>query len=415
MKIAYLTQSYPPMISGAALSAQQTAEGMAKRGHQVLVIAASDREYPYHSYKDRLTVLRLSSFKNPLRVGQRFLSFPQQRTMRVLAQFQPDLLHAHEPVQMGLLALKYASRAHIPATITAHQLPWFVASYLPAGSKPVVEYVLWLFARLTLRRYTSVIAPTKTIASIIEKMTGLKPDIIGNGLDLQTFHPRPPLDPGTAVRTQLNLPESVPIILHVGRLDADKSVDKVIRAVAPVVRESEAHLLVVGDGRQKNRLIQFCKILGIEKKVHFAGFIQPADLPGVYRMANMFVTASEIETQGIVLLEAAASGLPIVAFDTTCIHEIVRNRVNGFLIGPGNIQAFSNAIIALLNDPQTAARMGAKGCKLAQEHDIRNTWEMHENLYQEVIKNFRFTGQRLRTRTSGKWNRELSRRRVGGA
>jgi 1,2-diacylglycerol 3-alpha-glucosyltransferase len=386
MRIAYLTQSYPPMISGAAISAQKTAEAMAKRGHQVLVIAASDREYPYHTYTDNLNVVRLRSFNNPLRVGQRLMLSPRHKVLKLLQKFQPDVIHPHEPLQMGWIALEYAKRAHIPVTLTTHQLPWFVASYLPRSLKPFVETTLWTYARMSLKKYTTLITPTQTTARIVEEKTGLTPNVISYGLDLQTF--RPPLysDHVSATREKLNLPSNIPIILHVGRLDTDKSVDNVIRAVRPAILKSDAHVLVVGDGCQKNHLVCLCRELDIEKRVHFTGFIPPSELPEIYRMANIFVTASEIETQGIVLLEAAASGLPIVAVNATCIPEIVHNLVNGYLIEPGDIHTFSDALTTLLNDPERACAIGEKGRMLTESHDIQNTWVLHESLYQEMIR-----------------------------
>lgn len=383
MRIAYLTQSYPPMISGAAISAEQIAESMVQRGHQVLVVAASDREYPYHTYKQNITVTRLPSLRNPLRVGQRLILCPHC-AMQILKQFDPDIIHVHEPVQMGMLAIGYAIRTRIPLTITAHQLPWFVASYLPEAFRPGVEKILWAFARLILSRYTSVIAPTWTIATVIEQQTGIKPDVISYGLDLEIFHPPLSSHPETATRAKLNLPANAPIILHVGRLDIDKRVDRVIRATAQPIRESDAHLLVVGDGYQKHHLVRLCKELGIERRVHFTGFLPPDCLPDIYRIGIMFVTASEIETQGIVLLEAAASGLPIIAANATCISEIVHDHRNGFLIEPRNIPAFSDAITSLLDNPEHSQRMGQESRILAREHSLQRTWMLHEKLYLEM-------------------------------
>jgi len=404
MRIALLTQSYPPMISGAALSAQQTAEAMAKRGHQVLVIAASDGKNPYHTYTDNLTVVRLRSINNPMRVGQRLMLSPRRRVMKLLQKFQPDVIHAHEPFQMGWIALAYANRARIPVTLTTHQLPWFIASYLPQSLKPITEAILWTYARISLKRYSALITPTKTIATIIEEKTGLKPNVISYGLDLQTFHPPLFSDHEPATRNKLNLPLNNPIILHVGRLDTDKSVDKVIRAAAPALLKSQAHLLIVGDGCQKNHLFRACRELKIEERVHFTGFIHPSELPEIYRAANLFITASEIETQGIVLLEAAASGLPIIAVNATCISEIVHNRVNGFLIQPGNLRAFSDAITTLVNDSKKAQLMGNEGRMHAESHSIHFTWSLHEKLYLEIEKQTRKQHPTIRQRRMARWD-----------
>jgi glycosyltransferase involved in cell wall biosynthesis len=205
-------------------------------------------------------------------------------------------------------------------------------------------------------------------------------------LDLQKFHPHRSLEFELDLRKKLHLPSIAPIILHAGRLDADKGVDKVIRAAAPAILKSEAHLLVVGDGSQKSRLLHLCRELDVEKKVHFTGFIHPSTMPEVYNLADIFVTASEIETQGIVLLEAAASGLPIVAVNATCISEIVHDHVNGFLIKPNDIQSFSDAIITLVGNLNRAQVMGREGRLLAEEHDIHRTWIFHEKLYLEMVR-----------------------------
>ena len=387
MRIAYLTQSYPPMISGAAISARQTAESMVGRGHQVLVIAASERENPYNIYKENLTVLRLRSIKNPVRVGQRMLVFPFRPIMNALHRFRPDIIHVHDPVQMGWFALAYGRRNRIPVVFTAHQLPWAVASYFPKSFKPLIEKILWMYARWVLGRYSSVVTPTQTIAEIVKRMSGLQPKVISNGLDLQTFHPPLFLDDGSASRQKWNLPSRVPLLLHTGRLDSDKKVDQVIRSASPALRESEAHLVIVGDGCQKQSLVQLCRDLGIENRVHFLGFVSVEDgLPEIYRSADIFLTVSEIETQGLVLLEAAASGLPIVAVNATCIPEIVHDGVNGFLAASGDSATFSDAIVTLLNDPECARRMGAEGRILAGKHDFGNTCALHEKLYLDVVK-----------------------------
>lgn len=387
MRIAYLSQSYPPMISGAALFAHRIAEAMARRGHQVLVITASDKGYPYLDLKENLAVLRLHSFFNPMRVGQRFLFYPRRAVMKSLREFQPDVIHTHEPLQMGLLSLEYARRAHIPTALTTHQLPWFAASYLPDKVRPYVEAALWAYACWLLKRFTSIIAPTQTIATFITQMTGLDMNVIGYGLDLQTFHPLLSSDHEATARQKWNLPPRVPLILHVGRLDTDKRVDRVVLAAAHAIRKSDAHLLVIGDGQQKNHLIQLCEYLGIANRVHFTGYILAEQgLPELYRMASLFVTASEIETQGIALLEAAASELPLVAVRATCIPEIVHHEVNGYLAEPGDIHALGESMSKILGNPRLAKAMGKKSRALAEKHDVQTTFEKYEKFYQQLGK-----------------------------
>lgn len=386
MRIAYLAQSYPPMVSGAAVVAEKLANEMAKRGHQVLVIAASDKDQPYITLQKNLTVLRLRSTYNPLRVGQRFLLLPRRTVLQALDEFQPDVIHSHEPLQMGWLGITYARCAWIPITLTVHQLPGFVASYLPQFLRPIVEKGLWAYARWLLRRFTSVITPTKSIATFIHQVTGLEMNVISCGLDLQTFHPPLSADVERATRQKWNLPPRVPIILHVGRLDTDKHADRVIRTAAQTLCHTDAHLLMVGDGRQKKHLIQLCRDLGIEERVHFTGYVSISQgLPDLYRVANVFVTTSEIETQGIVLLEAAASGLPLVAVYATCIPEIVYDGANGYLTQSGDAYAMSMSLTKILTDPRMAACMGRVSRALAEGHPNQETFDEHERIYQKMV------------------------------
>jgi len=154
-------------------------------------------------------------------------------------------------------------------------------------------------------------------------------------------------------------------------------------------------MLVVGDGRQRDHLIKQCTMLGIAERVHFTGFIsKDQGLPDIYRMASVFITASEIETQGIVLLEAAASGLPIVAVNATCIPEIVHDTVNGYLTEPGNNSAMSKAIRMLLKDPETSKAMGRAGRTLAELHNREETFDRHERMYYMISTGMRMEGSR---------------------
>lgn len=377
------------MVSGASIVAEQLAQEMANRGHEVLVIAASEKQHAYTQTEGNLTVIRLISINNPLRVGQKILLAPRRKVLQALRDFQPDVIHAHEPVQMGSPGREYARQSCIPITMTTHQLPWFVASYLPDkfGIRKIVEAALWKYASWLTKEFSSVISPTQTISRIIKSKTGTKPRTISYGIDLQIFHSHSSAEEEIATRCQFDLPLNAPIILHTGRLDTDKSVERVILAAGAAIRESDAYLLVVGDGNQKRSLIQLCRSLGIESRVHFTGFISnKEELARIYRISSVFVTASEIETQGIAILEAAASGLPIVAVKATCIPEIVQHGVNGYLANPGDIDAMSRCIAKILSNPAKACEMKLKSRAIAEKFRAEVTFAKHERLYKQMIR-----------------------------
>jgi len=395
MKIAILSQSYPPMISGAALFAEKLAAYFSAAGHEVLVLTASDQPYPYSFKRTNLSVERYRSFHNPFRVGQRaLLIWPHAQILRSLEQFAPDLIHLHDPFQMGLSSLFFGSTHQVPVILSIHQLPWYVSAYLPVhvNIQRKIEKLLWKYAGWLLRHCSSATVGSETVAKEIHRNTGIFPHIISYGIDSHAFTPTSPGASGAArnsvVRKRLGIPSEAALILHVGRLDTDKNVEKVIRAAAPVMQKTSAHLLVVGDGTEKLRLEKLCAQLGLSDRCHFPGFIaKDRGLPEIYRQATVFVTASEIETQGLVLLEAAASGLPIVAVKATCVHEVVHDKVNGYLLDPDlGPDLMAEHIFSLIKDPVRAREMGRAGRLIIQNHSMENTFSRFESLYRATIK-----------------------------
>ncbi|MBE9524133.1 MAG: glycosyltransferase [Chloroflexi bacterium] len=391
MKIAYITQPYPPMISGASVVVQRLSQGMAARGHSVLVIAASDKGHSYTTQKGTLEVLRLASIPNPKRANQSFVLRSRKTIDDELKRFCPDILHVHDIVSMGVFGLLTAQTMNTPTVTTVHALPWIVTAYLPElpGLQKTVETSLWKYSRWLNKQCQTMVVPTRTIAEIIEARGGFKPIAITNGVDLQRFNTNEIL----SVRRnylceKYRIDPLLPIILHVGRLDTDKHVEIVIKAAARAMKNSSAQLLVVGDGEHRDTLMKLAQDLGIRNRSHFPGFVTPSgDLPELYRLSSVFTTASEIETQSLVLLEAIASGLPIVAVNATCIPELVIQDQNGFLVAPGNINELADALTKLIRNPTLANQMGISGRTIVREHSLTRSFDKHEELYRRLIAN----------------------------
>ncbi|MGA9398516.1 MAG: glycosyltransferase [Anaerolineaceae bacterium] len=390
MRIAYLTQSYPPMISGTANVVCTLAESMSARGHDVLVIAASDRNTAYRIYGPNLTIMRLKSHRNPFRVGQRFISWPSREITSALKDFSPDVVHLHDPLQTGIITLGYCKTHSIPSVITIHQIPWFVTSYLPVhhSVKELIEKALWLGYKWLLGRCQIVVAPTLTIAAYVKDAINIRVKVISNGIDLDKFIPvKLPIEEQNLLRTQYHLPENGPIILYVGRLDIDKKVHRVIEASEPVIKRTGASLLIVGDGTQRPALQKLIYSKHIDKDVRFTGYLTAKEeLSKIYRLSSIFVTASEIESQGIVILEAAASGLPVVAVNSGALPEIIRNGENGFLADRDDTRAMSRYIEAILTDPVLAEKMRHATLRLIRQHDIEYTFRSYGIVYQDAQK-----------------------------
>ncbi len=390
MKIAYICQSYPPMMSGAALVIQRLAEGMAALGHSVMVLTASDQGCAYTKERNGLKTVLIKSFPNPLRVDQSFVLWSQDEIYRELQQFQPDILHTHDPLNLGVAAIRAAQKLNIPSVLTIHQLPWFISTYLPITPiiKQIIERNIWRFSEWFMQQCNGLVTPSRMIADIIEKNTGFGPQVISNGVDLDLFSPYSdyPNEPQELCEKYDLCPDH-PVILYVGRIDPDKKVDLVIRAAATVMQKMDIQLFIVGDGKQREELIELSQSMKIHQNCSFPGFISKHDdLPGIYRLASVFVTASEIEIQSSVVMEAAASGLPVVTVQASSMPEFVIDGESGYLVYPEDIDSLAGRMISLLKSPREGERMGEAGRKIAETHSNERFLQEHERFYESILQ-----------------------------
>lgn len=389
MKIAHICQSYPPMVSGQSFMVERLARGAVGLGHEVMVISASDRKEPYRTVTNGVNLVRLTSWRNPLRVGQRLTVWGAGEMKAALQEFQADIVHLHDPTNSGLAGIAAARALRIPVLLTAHAMPWLINAYLPdmPAVARTVESISWVYARGVIRRCDLVVAPSLRAAREIHEETKVDVRVVSNGADLSRFTAEPlPSEEEAALRQQFGLPAGVPIILHAGRLDADKNVPAVVRAAARAMRDNpQVHLLVAGDGVDRLELIELCAELGIAERSHFPGFVDAkTDLPKVFRMADLFVTASEMEVQSLVLLEAIASGLPVVAVDATSVSEMVEHGQSGYLVRSGDERGMAAAITKLLNN-QSASSFSQRAREIAEQHTLERTFKGYDELYHEVI------------------------------
>lgn len=208
-------------------------------------------------------------------------------------------------------------------------------------------------------------------------------EALSNGVDLVQFGPGKMPD---RLYRKYHLPKGRPTALCVGRVDPEKSLGNVVSAFAEVVAKvPDAILVIVGDGTDRRHLMDLARAYGIDKSVFFPGRIYPPDIMEIYRMATLFVTASETETQGIVLIEAAATGLPLVAVDAGAVRELCRHKKNGILCHPGDVSEMADAMVKIFQNPDLAKRYGEHSIEVAKGHDLNRVLRRFEEIYQEAI------------------------------
>lgn len=416
MKIAIVSGVYYPMIDGVATFAHNLALGLAKdKNNEVIVICPSFTGKRHAEKKDGVTVFYLKSIRLPFypdqinevppkkkllgvkmprmfyRKGFWVSLTPYREIKRILRKFKPDVIHSQTPEPIGVAASYYARKYDIPFVTTGHSYADQLTMQLKALKliKKPLDAALTKYLVDYQRKSDYATMPTElAIEDLIMKRRKkfVAPiEALSNGVDLQDFRP------GRAkaeIYKKYKLPTDRPIVLYVGRVDPEKSIARVVEAFAGVLeRVPEAMLVVVGDGTEKERLKEQAKYLQIEKNIKFLGRVMPPELNEIYRTGELFATASEIETQGIVLIEAAATGLPIVAVDKGAVREVCVDGVNGVLCRPGgDIEGLREGMTKILLDKELRAKMAQESQKIAEKHDIAHTIQRFTEIYQKAIE-----------------------------
>lgn len=387
MRILIASDTYYPDVNGASYFAQRLAAGLAKRDHQIFVMAPARIPKDSFSTRDSIIICGIGSIRIPIypdfRVSPLFLI--RRAIEKHMKEIQPDIIHIQNHFVIGREVALAAQKFNIPIIGTNHFMPENLVHYLHLpdfAEKKVNEFSWHEFSRV-YKRLDAVTTVTKTAARLIEKL-GLEKDVIpiSCGIDLEKFNPR---NNGTYLKNRYGIPESRSVILYVGRLDREKRIDLIMRALPQIVENVDAHLALAGTGKLRPEFEHIAEETGIRDRVTFTGFVPDQDLSNLYRMADLFVIAGIAELQSIVTMEAMASGLPVIAVNAVALPELVHDGENGYLFPDGDSQTLAERAIMILSNPTLRAKMGQKSLDIIQAHDIQVTLEKYESLYRQII------------------------------
>lgn len=427
MKIAIATAVYYPMINGVAVFSHNLATGLVARGHEVMVLCPSQTCKAHVEMQDGVKVVYLKAQelklypdqihkpkkKTRLTVGGwqlkigynhgfRIAMFPGKAVEAALNEFQPDVVHVQVQDLIGQAAVRWARQNNTPVVSTEHNQPEVLVRPLgvpKALARPIEAALSAYFVhRQNLSDFATM--PTQDAIKNLIMAQGKEFKVpvaaVSNGVDLSNFKPgKAPAE----IYKKYDLDSKARTVLYVGRVDPEKRVDLVLETYARMAqrdnrrlpadeeqRKISTQLVIMGDGVAKAKLQQQAKQLGIEQEAHFLGRVVPPELYELYKMGDVFATASEIETQGIVLIEAAATGLPLIAVDKGAVREVCQDGKNGFLCRPGDVEQMSEAMAKILGDAKLRKKFSENSLKIAADHDFEHTLEQFENIYARAIK-----------------------------
>lgn len=377
MRIAYITDTYLPEINGVTTSIINSTSLLADRGHKVQIHAPLVKGEKNSSHDRRIKVHRYSSMRIRS-YRMKSLPYPHPfRMYRFLKRFRPDVIHIHTPGFNGLCGILCGWLLGVNKVATYHTyLPDFLIyakrlfGLKGRRSSPILLKVAWMLTRLIHSNVDVNTVPTKCIKKIL-KRHGIRSEVISNGIDLDLFT--------SAVRK--GKPSK---FLHVGRLGHEKRTDLLLEAFAlAAADDSKLDLTIIGDGPALDDLKEQARALNIYEKVDFRGFVPHEKLPEEYHKHDVFITPSPMETQGLVILEAMACGLPIVGMDKLAVPELVKDGQNGLVSRFGDVRMMSRNIAEIAS--MDISDISKKSQELVKCHDVRKIILKIEDLYQRIV------------------------------
>jgi glycosyltransferase involved in cell wall biosynthesis len=292
-------------------------------------------------------------------------------------------VHSHHPFLLGDTALRVAAARDVPVVFTYHTRYEHYSHYASADSSRLKRLILEI-ALQYCDLCDAIIAPSESLAEILELHNITAPiSVIPTGVRLEQFASG---DRNNA-RVQLKIPADAFVLGHVGRLATEKNLAFLAEAMSQYLRHNDcAHCLIAGEGSMKEHIQNVFEKHGLGKRLHLVGVIDREALADVYSAMDVFAFSSYSETQGLVLAEAMASGIPVVALDAPGVREIVRDGVNGRLLAAQDTDKFVEALAWSADlDTQARADVQQAARETADQYSLTRTVGRAAELYRSVI------------------------------
>lgn len=371
LKIALVSDWYYPKVGGVAVHMHDLAVYLSRRGHEVDIITNNRKT----GKEDELRVEGIDLVKVPGHVMEG-IGINMTVFARNAHSLQPilekyDVVHGqHAFTPLALKAVSFARKAGKGALLTTHSVNFENSRALKMIAKGAFPYFKYY-----LKNPHRIIAVSKASKEFIKKFTDVPVDIIYNGISLERFK-----DDWDKESLKSELGVEGPMILYVGRIEPRKGVGTLISAMKNI----NGRLVVVGNGSTLPLLREKARHLGVLDRINFMGHVEYNRLPQLYGASDVFVLPSLSEAFGIVLLEAMASGVPVVGTSAGGIPEILDGC--GMVVQPGNADELADAINLLLDNQNLAGKLGRLGRRRVERlYDWRIIAEKIESTYMEVL------------------------------
>ncbi|HEV3157392.1 MAG TPA: glycosyltransferase [Candidatus Baltobacteraceae bacterium] len=368
------TECYRPIRNGVVASLEALCETLRECGHETVCVTPEMRGWK----ESDANVVRIPSLPLPSKTGYR-LPIPLMVSKRVdRALAGTAIVHAHAPFVTGWMGLRFARRNQIPFVFSYHTQYDRYVHYVPFDARVTRRVALEIVQRFA-NSADAVIVPTPTIERRVRELgVSNRVVVIPTGIDVERFVR---VAASARRRAFLGIEDDRCLLLWVGRLAREKNLELALETIASL-NPSKFQLAVVGDGPERARLERYARDLGLDARVIFLGEQQPEVLPEIYASADGFLHTSLTETQGLVLVEALASGLPIIAVDAPQTRDVLAGSLDQTAwVAPPNVRDLASVLTARVSELR---RDAPSGWSRAAAFDRRTLGGRILDLYREL-------------------------------
>jgi len=394
MRIGFFSDTYKPQKNGVVTAIKMQKNFLEESGNDVFVFIP---KIPNSSQEKN--VFTLSSITFPFQKEHRIAKPYSIKYDLLLDKLKLDIIHTHTPFSLGIFGWQQARKRKIPLVHTYHTLfdeyAYYVWDHFPefVKNKIITEETAKSIAIWWSKTYCNlcdlVIAPSTKVKKILESYEINKPiEVLPNALDLREFVPVHK----SIARENRKFPKDGIILLFVGRLGKEKNIPFLLKVLQRLKRSSYPYyLVIVGDNpdkRVKEGLIKEAERLGVIDRTIFTGYLEYKDVIESYYASDIFVFSSLTETQGMVVLEALFSGLPVIALEDLAIGDVVKDGENGFLIPntQNSIDEFAKKIILITENKDLYNRLSKRAREIANDFSSENLNKRLLEIYNNLIK-----------------------------
>ena len=380
MKILITADCYTPTINGVVTSILNLETELRRLGHDVKILCPSEN---FHSSESE-NVYRIGSVGvGRIYSGARAALRISQSHLQKLIDWKPDIIHSQSEFSSFIMAKRIAAEVNCPIVHTYHTVyenyTHYFSPSITLGRKAVI-----VMTKRILRHTKAVIAPSQKIERLLKDYGIEQPiKVIPTGLRLKKFSDEISVNIINELKAKLGIPLKSRVLITVGRADKEKNIDELIRYFKRLDIENTV-FVIVGGGPYLDALKDLAYAENISDKMIFTGAVEPENIAAYYRLGDIFLSASQSETQGLTYIEALASGLPAVCRRDDCLNDVITNGKNGGQYT--DFKEFSELIRTFLFNDELYKSMSEKAVQTAQKYSAEKFAKDVETVYMEILE-----------------------------